>query len=948
MDAASEAASEAEGMERKTRLLGLKTTEIRRFERMFRVFDRDGDGSIGASELQELMKSVGHAVGKDKAIDMIKEIDGDGSGRVEFKEFLSLMMEDGSSLRSWEAVIVMLGEDPDWNKRQMQARQKVKAALEMSRVRPESLTRILADFAVALAATYFFIVVLLEDVGKAVDEYTPAKIAIEAVATALFVAEILVTLNTAVSNKGGRLCQSRNHIVQTYLHSRHVYVDPLSLLPLDLFVPVYPVNRVLRHFRIVKVLKLPTLFKIENTGLMSPAYVQLYFRIVPLFVGVMYCVLVLHALAVGWMLVNGGSDYSYLRALYFILYTLTTAGYGDVDVGDGWPMVYACLLLVVGIVLNGLSIGYLTSFVMRSDIEGDKVDKMRQTLAVLRHFQVPSFLQEEIMSYQYHVLDRNLGIAYTDVIAGLPVAMQQQVSLYMRVRMVSQVPMFSDCELSVQVALAQSLKNSVLPPDEYIMLAGEDGSEMFFLSHGYCDVLAPGGKHLATVVKGGFFGEVALLIDTKRHTNVIALTFCDLFILERFDFNIILDSYPTFAKHIQEELETTIGAGCGGETAALALVEDDTASVLSVLRARSEPQSTILGPSADPAGPAVSREMSVLEKAPEAVASPSAVPEAPDENGAYLLSGQQPRRASFDGGDGGKGATSVRSKGSRGSFTNLEEDRDPMLSRQKSSLAVNGVFEMLRGKQSRASLGSGERSPRLLARVMSPKTETGSKRSLRRRPNPLEGIPDEAEASDSPLVRPSTGDERPLLRGMRGNMPDRMSRSNLHGNEAERPWQRRRSINVPVQSPFPIFGGGRSSVSHSVFAQHTNDDDLASEIVQLRRMMQRMMQLDTQRYERLLSAVNGGLDMRTESEETLSEKDQHSQASTSNLRPLLSHRLPVSSSAGDAASAAAVSASASASASATEGALRIPEKGKEPEKEEKERTAVFINLPEKS
>ena len=57
----------------------------------FNAFDADGSGCIDQHELQQAMKSLGIDVGKDELRRMMQEVDDDGSGNIEFPEFLELM-----------------------------------------------------------------------------------------------------------------------------------------------------------------------------------------------------------------------------------------------------------------------------------------------------------------------------------------------------------------------------------------------------------------------------------------------------------------------------------------------------------------------------------------------------------------------------------------------------------------------------------------------------------------------------------------------------------------------------------------------------------------------------------------------------------------------------------------------------------------------------------------
>ena len=61
------------------------------FKEAFSLFDIDGDGFITAQELGTLMTKLGKKSNEAELIDMINEIDADGSGTIDFNEFLSLI-----------------------------------------------------------------------------------------------------------------------------------------------------------------------------------------------------------------------------------------------------------------------------------------------------------------------------------------------------------------------------------------------------------------------------------------------------------------------------------------------------------------------------------------------------------------------------------------------------------------------------------------------------------------------------------------------------------------------------------------------------------------------------------------------------------------------------------------------------------------------------------------
>jgi len=69
-------------------LTGEQTAE---FREAFALFDKDGDGTISTKELGQVMNSLGQKPTPQELENMIREVDTDGNGEIDFDEFLTMM-----------------------------------------------------------------------------------------------------------------------------------------------------------------------------------------------------------------------------------------------------------------------------------------------------------------------------------------------------------------------------------------------------------------------------------------------------------------------------------------------------------------------------------------------------------------------------------------------------------------------------------------------------------------------------------------------------------------------------------------------------------------------------------------------------------------------------------------------------------------------------------------
>ncbi|VAI13242.1 unnamed protein product [Triticum turgidum subsp. durum] len=69
----------------------ISSEQMSEFREAFAFFDKDGDGCITAEELSTVIRSLGQSPTPEELRDMVRDVDADGNGTIEFAEFLALM-----------------------------------------------------------------------------------------------------------------------------------------------------------------------------------------------------------------------------------------------------------------------------------------------------------------------------------------------------------------------------------------------------------------------------------------------------------------------------------------------------------------------------------------------------------------------------------------------------------------------------------------------------------------------------------------------------------------------------------------------------------------------------------------------------------------------------------------------------------------------------------------
>jgi CRP-like cAMP-binding protein len=107
----------------------------------------------------------------------------------------------------------------------------------------------------------------------------------------------------------------------------------------------------------------------------------------------------------------------------------------------------------------------------------------------------------------------------------------------------SRVPMFSTCSSTQLEQLASNSTERSVDAGATIIAEGETGDEFYVLADGAAEV-SRGGKAVAKLGPGDYFGELALLDPAPRDATITASSPSNVLVLSRDVFTKALDELP--------------------------------------------------------------------------------------------------------------------------------------------------------------------------------------------------------------------------------------------------------------------------------------------------------------------------------------------------------------------------------------------------------------------
>ncbi len=331
-----------------------------------------------------------------------------------------------------------------------------------------------------------------------------------------------------------------------------LFTDLLAAIPFALF-------NASPFFILFRLFKLPRLYNLLGNWLHSLVkYAGIF-----LFVSFSFWFLIFtHIIACGWHSIheqeqNIDMASSYINDLYWTITTLTTVGYGDITPITNPQKIYAICVQVFGFGVLTFIIGAVASQLVRKDPARVRYEENMDGLTSLMHYRtLPKSMRSKIVDFYKHMWRNRLGYDETQFLRTLPENLQTEVGLYLKKDVIEKVSIFKNASDLFKQEIALSLKPIFLTPGDCIFKAGDEGDKMYFVVNGELNTLTQSEDKILTQLNvGDYFGEIALFKNQARSATVKALTYCDIYSLDKASFDKLISKYPRVIEEIRKTVE---------------------------------------------------------------------------------------------------------------------------------------------------------------------------------------------------------------------------------------------------------------------------------------------------------------------------------------------------------------------------------------------------------
>ncbi|XP_010920462.1 protein CNGC15b [Elaeis guineensis] len=155
---------------------------------------------------------------------------------------------------------------------------------------------------------------------------------------------------------------------------------------------------------------------------------------------------------------------------------------------------FAIIIAIVGLVLFGLLIGNMQSYLQATTVRLEEWRlKRTDTEQWMRHRQLPPELKQSIRRYQEHRWVATQGVDEEELLQDLPTDLRRDIKRHLCLDLVRRVPLFDQMDDRMLDAICERLKPALYTHGTYLVHELDPVNEMLFIIRGYLDSYTTNG-----------------------------------------------------------------------------------------------------------------------------------------------------------------------------------------------------------------------------------------------------------------------------------------------------------------------------------------------------------------------------------------------------------------------------------------------------------------------
>ncbi|XP_059160896.1 cyclic nucleotide-gated channel rod photoreceptor subunit alpha-like [Physella acuta] len=383
----------------------------------------------------------------------------------------------------------------------------------------------------------------------------------------IYICDIIVQFRTGYLDQGLMVYDSKK-LRQRYTKSKVIYVDFISLLPLDLLQfaigehhPMLRFPRFLKVYRTFRFLHMlesrtayPNLIRVANLT-------HILFLGAHWFAAFYYMISEAEGFTGDWSYPKPVGEFAnvnrkYLRSLFWSTLTLTTIGdlpppdsNNDMRMSNA-AYVFVTVSYLIGVFVFATIVGQVGNVINNRNASRQEFERLLDGAKIyMQTHNVPHNLQKRVQRWYDYVWSRGrLNGCDINSLGLLPDKLKTELAIHVNLETLKKVTIFQECQPEFLHDLVLKMKAYIFTPGDLICRRGEVAREMFIIADGVVEIISESGVMLKRMGAGDFFGEIGILnLDggiNRRTADVRSVGYLELFVLSREDVLAALKDHP--------------------------------------------------------------------------------------------------------------------------------------------------------------------------------------------------------------------------------------------------------------------------------------------------------------------------------------------------------------------------------------------------------------------